>query len=222
MKKITPEAAKTAPPAVPALDREQISRLMRFERLGVVATVLCAADLFLFIVLFTVAEAYSLSALLLATLIAAPVLMALFAAAAAFCNLKYGARTEALSNKYILDVYLANAAAMHPERASLTFRIVFSNDAAEMTVNSFKDKIYFDFSPFGKLSAARKASLSAAMERRLVVTFCRLAERGAHYDSVSYTVCLSGKKASKDIYIIKDGSPEKRAYKIYRKHRQEK
>lgn len=199
------------------VDTERVKKLKRGELAATIATVFCGVALVYFIVGFSVGASLSVPALRLSALIAAPVLTAAGAAVAAFCNIKYGGALDRLIKDYIRDVLVENAAAMHPERDSLTFYIFEEGAYAEIKVNSFKEKIVFDFSPFGKLSPVRRSFIASALVEKLSLTFCRLAvERGVNYKSVGYTAA-NGRKKGRQIYIIANGVPEKRALKNYYK-----
>lgn len=201
------------------LNGEQIKKLQRGELVGTIATALCGAALAYFIIGFSVAVAYNLYALKLSTVIAAPVLMAACAAVAAYCNLKFGKQLDAIIENYVKDVFIENAAAMHPERNSLTFYCIVRDTDAEIKVNDFKEKIVFDFSTFKKLSLSKKSQVASAITGRLSTTFCRLVtERGFSFDTVSY-VARTQKKSGKEVFIIKNGAPDKKALKYYYKHR---
>lgn len=200
------------------LNAEKLKRLTRGEFAGNVALAVCGAVFVLFIIGFSVGRAYGLAELSLVSLIAAPVLMIAAAAVSAYCNIKFGGETDRLIKQYILDVFVENAALMHPERNSLIFNISIDSTRAVIKVNGYNEKIAFDFSAFGKLSAMRKLAVITAIENRLCVTFCRLSERGAIYSSVSYTE-NADKKKSKVVYIIENGAPDKKAMKIYRKNK---
>ena len=105
---------------------------------------------------------------------------------------------------------------MHPEKEILDFGFCFQGSKVILKVNKFKEEIIFDFSAFGKLSAVRRSSVSAAISNRLSHTFCLLAERGAKYKTVSYTA-RAGEKQGKPVYIILNGVPDKKAYRAYLK-----
>lgn len=201
------------------LDSQKIAQLRRGEIVSMVATVLCGVALAYFVICFSIAEAYDIYALKISTLIAAPILMVLFAAVAAYCNLKYGKKLDAMISNYVKEVFIENAAAMHPERNSLTFYCTVRDSSADIKVNDFKERIVFDFSAFKKLSLSKKSVVGSAISDRLCTTFCRLVtERKTSYTSVSYLAC-SPKKGGKEIFIIKNGEPDKKALKYYYKHR---
>lgn len=201
------------------LDSQKIAHLRRGEIVGTVATVLCGVALAYFAICFSIATVYNMYALKISTLIAAPVLMVLFAAVAAYCNLKYAKKLEAMITDYVKDVFVENAAAMHPERNSLTYYCTVRDSSADIKVNDFKERIVFDFSAFKKLSLSKKSVVGSAISDRLCTTFCRLVtERNATYTSVSYLAC-SPQKGGKEIFIIKNGQPDKKALKYYYKHR---
>lgn len=200
------------------LNANEIQKNKKGEAVGVAAACFCGAILAYFIICFTVAQVYDLYVLRLSTLIIAPVLMAAGVSVSAFCNLKYGGRTEKLVKEYIREVFVENASLMRPDRSSLTYYFSFDKTSVNVKINNFKETITFDFSAFGKLTAVRKASLSSAFTALLDSTFCRLYERGAAYTSVSYTVRTKNKQG-KLVYIIENGTPDKKAYKNYLKNK---
>lgn len=202
------------------LNREKIKKLRRGEIFGIIATAFCGVVLAYFIIGFTIAEVYGIFPLFLSTVIVSAVLMIASIAASAYCNFKFGNGIDKIIKDYVRDVFVENAAAMHPERDSLTFYLAFDKTSVSVRVNNYKEKIYFDFSAFGRLSALRSASVSTAITERLNVTFCRLYERGASFKEVSYTVTAGlRRKQGKLIFIIKNGVPDKKAQKTYLKNR---
>lgn len=196
------------------LSTEKIKKLKTGETVGYVFAGVCAAGLAFFIIAFTTAQALEIVPLRLAALIAAPVIMVLSAGVSAFCNLKFGNALDSEISAYVQSVLIDNAALMHPERDSLTFTVGFEGSTAYLKVNGYKDRIPFDFSALGKLSAMRRSSLSTVITSKLGAAFCRLAERGAQYKSVECAV--SGKKP---VQIISDGAPDKKIYREYLKTR---
>ena len=201
------------------LNVQRIKKLKLGELIGTIATVFCGASIVYFIIGFSVGTALNIPALRLSTLIAAPLLMTAGAGGAAFCNIKFGGGLDKLLKDYIRDVFIENAALMHPERDSLTFYMLAESNSAEIRVNSYKEKIIFDFLPFGRLSAMRRSFIAAEIVDRLSRTFVKLTvERGAKYKSVAY-VAASGRKKGRQINIIVNGEPEKRALKNYLKSR---
>lgn len=200
--------------------KSDIKKWMRGELVGLIATVFCGAVLAYFIICFTIARVQELKTLELVTLITAPVLMTAGAAVAAYCNLKFGGAVDKAVKNYVLDVCLENASLFHPERNSLTFYLGLQENTVELQVNGYKEKIVFDFSEMGKLSLSHKLTVLTAIENRLCITFCRLYERGASYTDVSYVERAgSRKKSEKATLIIKDGAPDKYAYKQYLKNK---
>lgn len=197
------------------LDSQKIKKLERGEIIGTVATYFCGAVFIYFLVLFILSWANGdelLSTVLWAT---APALMAIGIGVSAFCNLKYGKEIERLINKYVVQVFVENAALMHPEKDSLTFYFNITGKSIEITVNSYKEKIVFDFSSFKRFSALRKMTALKIVADRLAATFCRLYERGATYKSVEYRQTSKGKT----VKIIIDGVPDKKIMKNYVKNR---
>ncbi|MDE6441843.1 MAG: hypothetical protein K2L12_03705 [Clostridia bacterium] len=190
------------------------------ELCGTVATVFCGIVVAFFAAAFTSASVLNLETLRLVTLILSPVLLVIGIALSAFCNIKFGGANERAIKKYILDVCVENAALMHPERKSLSFYISIEGTDIIISVNDYKGKIIFDFSEFKKLSFARKAFILGEIESRLVVTFCRLYERGAGYTDVGFAEREgTRRKTVKKIFIIKDGAPDKKAFKTYLKNK---
>lgn len=203
-----------------ALNAEKIKKLVRGERVGNIALVCCALILVGFVTCFTLAETLDLAVLRLCNFIAAPILMVAAVSVAAYYNLRFGSEIDRLIRAYVVDVFVENAALVHPDRDSLTFYITIEDDRIEVKVNNYKDIILFDFSAFGKLSALRKLTASSAVEARLSDTFCRLVtERGAKYSSVEYVERSKQKKSKKAVPVITDGQPDKAALKAYYKNR---
>lgn len=201
------------------INTEEIKKLKTGELIGTIATVFCGIALAYFIIGFSVGTALNIPALRLSTLISAPLLMAAGAGVAAFCNIKFGGALDKLLKDYIRNVFIENAALMHPERDSLTFYMLAERSSAEIKVNNYKEKIVFDFSPFGALSPVRRSFIANAIVDKLSQTFVKLAvERGAKYKAVAY-VAASGRKKGRQINIIVNGEPEKRALRNYLKNR---
>lgn len=203
---------------MPNLNTEEIKKLKKGELCGLIAAVFAGIACVALIVLFAVAIARADSDLrLYACGICIPVI-GICSLITAICNLKYGKSLDGIIKNYVRDVFVENAALMHPERDSLTYYI--SNDGNEFFVkaNNFKEQVNFDFSAFGKLSLARKSSVLTAIVERLDATFCRLMERGGKYKWVSYCAIKDGKQG-KTISIIENGTPDKKAYKNYLKQK---
>lgn len=201
-------------------DAQRIKKLKTGERLGVVATVFCGAVLVYGIVMFVLSLTRDDALLQTVLWSTAPALLVLGVAAAAFCNLKFGGELDRITEDFVRDTFIENAALMHPERSSLSFFIEIKDSTAEISVNGYKEMIIFDFSDFGKLSLFRKMTISKAITDRLTCTFCRLYERGATYKSVDYREKVSAKKKTgKLIPVIIDGVPEKKSYKYYLKNK---
>lgn len=198
------------------LNKEEIKSLKRKELYGTVALAFCGAVCAYFIICFTIAQVHDNYVLRLTTLIIAPVLLLIGAGFSAFINVKFGGKLDRLIKTYVRDVFIENASLMRPERDSLTYTLSYDGCLAEIKVNNFKEKIIFDFSALGKLSAVRRAGITTAIIERLEATFCRLAERGGKYSSVTYCVIKSGSKA-KSVSVIENGVPDKKAYKNYLK-----
>lgn len=199
------------------LNAEKIKRLKRGEAVGEIFTLLCGVVLAAFIVCFTVAQVKDIYILRMLSITLLPALLLITIGIAAYCNLTFGRKIEAEIKNRVKEVLIENAALMHPDRNVLSFGISIEGNVAEIKVGNFKDTIKFDFSAFGKLSAMKKSSVTEAIAERLNITFCRLYDRGVHYNSVSYFRISGNKKAGKVIYIIENGQPDKRAYKSYLK-----
>lgn len=202
---------------MPNLNTEEIKKLKKGELAGFIAAGLAGAVLVALGVLLIIAVVREDGDLrLCAMLLCLPV--GVFSLVAAICNLKYGRAIDRIIKNYVRDVFLENAALMHPERDSLTYYI--SNDGREFSIkaNNFKERIIFDFSAFGKLSLVRRSSIMTAIIERLEWTYCRLYERGGTYKSVSYAAIKDGKQG-KTFNIIENGEPDKKAYKDYKKQR---
>ena len=197
------------------LNTEEIKKLKKGELWGQIALI-CAgivlAAICVMCIVYVVRQDNNFR--LYALILCLPV--GVFALIAAICNLKYGKPLVGIINNYVQEVFIENASLMHPERDSLTYYI--SNEGNEFFVkaNNFKEVITFDFSAFGKLSLARKATITTAIVERLGATYCRLMERGGKYKNVSYCAVKDGKQG-KTINIIENGTPDKKAYKNYLK-----
>lgn len=198
------------------LNTEEIKRFKKGEFCGLLATVGAGVACIELIVFLSVAIALSRIDLRIYALGVCIPLMGVFALLATVFNLKYGKALDRIINNYVRDIFVENAALMHPERDSLTYYI--SNDGRQFFVkaNNFKELITFDFSAFGKLSAVRKATITTAIIERLGTTYCRLMERGGKYKTVSYAVIKNGTQ-SKTVNIIENGAPDKKIYKNYLK-----
>lgn len=202
------------------LDKAEIEKLKKGELAGVAATAFCGAVVAAFVICYAVAKTQGIKALELASLIAAPILIVIGAAVAAFCNIRYGGEIEKLLKNYVREICIENAALFHPERNSLSFHITVEDTAIFLQVNGYKEKIVFNFDSFVKLSLSRKISALTAVETRLICTFCRLWERGAKYTEVCFAEREGTRRnACKTVYIIKDGAPDKKAFKHYLKNK---
>lgn len=201
-----------------ALDNEKIKKLVKGERWGKVATVFCAVVLAYFAVTFSVGAATGNGTLQTVSWATAAPLMIIGIALAAFFNLNYGAKADREIINYVLNVFIENAALMHPERNSLSFFTEVKDGFAYVSVNGYKERITFDFSAFGKLNLSRKVTILDAITNRIIFTFCRLYDRGASYKSVDLKQ-TGGRKNKKPVPVIVDGVPDKRAYKQYLKNK---
>lgn len=200
---------------MPNLNTEEIKKLKKGELWGLIALSFAGISCVAAIVFFALAIARPDDGFrIYGSILCAP--LSIFAAVAAVCNLKYGRAIDKIIKNYVRDVFIENAALMHPERDSLTYYI--SNDGWEFSIkaNNFKERIIFDFSAFGKLSAIRKSSVTTTIIERLEWSYCRLYERGGTYKTVSYAVIKSGKQG-KTFNIIENGTPDKKAYRDYKK-----
>lgn len=198
------------------LNTEKIKKLQRGEAVGTAAIIVCGVITAAFVVCFTIAQVKDIYLLRIISVSLLPALLVAAVAVAAYCNLKYGKALDGVIRSHVKNVLIENAALMHPDRNALSFGISVNETFAELKVNNFKETIKFDFSPFGKLSTAKKSAVGTVIADRLNITFCRLYERGVKYNSVSYFLA-SGKKQGKVSYIIENGQPDKRAYKTYLK-----
>lgn len=198
------------------LNVEKIKKLKRGEAVGEAATIACGVISAAFIVCFTIAQVKDIYTLRMISVILLPILLVAAIGVAAYCNLTFGRELNSIIKNHIKNVLIENAALMHPDKNVLSFGISVERTVAEIKVNNFKERIKFDFSVFNKLSAAKKSAVAEAIAERLNVTFCRLHDRGTHYNSVSY-FRKSDKKNGKAVFIIRDGQPDKRAYKSYLK-----
>lgn len=199
------------------LDEKKISNIKRGELIGYICLAAATAGVIFFAACYPVARVKDSSTLLLVSYIVPSVLIAIGAAGAAFCNIRYGGSADRLIRQYILDVCLENPKVLHPERDSLTFYISLDGCKFSMHANGYKESLVFDFSAFKRLSFARKAAIATEIGDRLTVSFCRLYERGAKYRDVNFTV--EGSKKKKLVPIITDGVPDKKSFKIYLKNK---
>lgn len=200
------------------LDEQKIKYAKRGEIAGIIFLAVAAAGALLFAVCYPIARARDIGTLEYVSYSLPPVLIALGAAGAAVCNIKYGAYADKLIRQYILDVCLENPQAMHPERDSLTFYISLAGCKFLMRANGYKENLIFDFSVLERLSPARRAAITTEICNRITVSFCRLYERGAKYKDVAYT-CGNGFKKGKTVPVITGGVPDKKAYKLYLKNK---
>ena len=199
------------------LNTEEIKKLKKGELCGLIATVCAGIACAAYIVLFSVAVALSDTELRnYAQVLCLPVSISTIISA--ICNLKYGRALDRIVKNYVQEVFIENAALMHPERDSLPYYITNNGKEVLVKVNNFKEMITFDFSAFGRLTLTRKAEISNAIVERLGATFCRIIERGGNYKTVSYCAIKDGKQG-KTISIIENGAPDKKAYKNYLKNK---
>lgn len=201
------------------LDSQEIKKLKTGERWGTAALYFCAAATFYFVLAYSLSLAFSNTVLKIVSLATGPALIVLGAAVAAFCNIKFSAKIERSVNSYVVDVFVENAAKMHPEKKSITYLISVYDDKVEVVANDFKkDVITFDFSAFGKLSMGKKSLVTGAIAKRLCVTYVRLLRRGGEYESVDYVQKdISRNKTGKHAPIIAGGVPDKAALKACKK-----
>lgn len=197
-----------------------IKKLKRGELIGTIATVVCGLVLVFFVIGISVSSVKGMRDFQLATIIVSAALTAASATVAAYCNVKFGGALDRAVKRYIVDVFVENAEAVHPERNSLSFYISVNESVISLHANGYKENITFDFTPLGKLSFMRKAFVVSEIETRLCVTFCRLYLRGVKYSEVGFAE-RSGtkKKTGKLDFIIKNGEPDKKAYKVYLKNK---
>lgn len=201
-----------------ALGADGIKRIKRGQLAGLCALIFCAAVLAAFAALYTVASLKELGTLKVVSLSVFPVLLAAGIAVAAYCNIVYDKSEQRMLADYVRAVFLENYALMHAERDSLSYYITVEKTSIEIKVNGYSEKIRFDFSAYGRLSAGRKLSCLTQIENRLIKTFCRLYERGSDYKSVSFTESEgTRKKSCKPVVIIESGVPDAKAYKAYLK-----
>ncbi len=197
------------------LNTEEIKKLKKGELCGLIALICAGISCVALIVLFAIAIAKADNDLrVYASLTCLPV--GVFSLAAAICNLKFGKTLDRLIKNYVQEVFIENAALMHPEKDGLTYYISYDGSEFFVKANNFKEQVVFDFSSFGKLSAAKKSNIFNAIVERLEATFCKLAERGGKYKSVAYCA-IKGGKQSKAVSIIENGTPDKKTYKNYLK-----
>ena len=199
------------------LDESKIAKIKRGELMGIICLAAAAAGLVFFAACYPTARVKDSDSLLLVSYIVSPVLIALGGGGAAFCNVKFGGDADRLISKYIIDVCLENPQVLHPERDSLTFFIGFEGCTFTIRANGYKESLVFDFSAFKRISIARRAAIASELGNRLIVTFCKLYERGAKYKDVNFTV--EGSKKKKVVPIIVDGVPDKKSFKMYLKNK---
>ncbi len=199
------------------LDGEKLKKLKRGEAAGYICAAVCAAAIIYFIVCFAVGEACGLYPLKLSARIAGPLAGIPAAAGAAYCNLKFGGEFDRALTECVRRTFIENAELMRPEKTSLGFTVKVSERSAEVKVNNFKEKTVFDFSPFGKLSAAKRSAAFSEIADVLSSTFLRLYGRGIRFEEVYYSA--DNKKGGRVNFIIKNGEPDKRAYKNYLKRK---
>lgn len=199
------------------LNAEKIKKLKRGEAVGTAATIVCGAVTAAFIVCFSIAQTKDIYILRIISITLLPALLLLAIGVSAYCNLKFGKELNTIIKNRVKAVLIENAPLMHPDKNVLSFGISVGKHSAEIKVGNFKESIKFDFSAFGKLSPMEKSTVAEAISERLNITFCRMYDRGVHYSSVSYYRANAAKKNGKEIYIIENGQPNKRAYKTYQK-----
>lgn len=203
---------------MPNLNIEEIKKLKKGELCGLIFAVIAGIACVALVVLFAIAIARSDSDLRLCACGVCIPVISVCSIIIAICNLKYGKALDKLIKTYVQEVFIENAALMHPERDSLTYYLSNEGNDFFVKANNFKELITFDFSAFGKLSFTRKAAISTAIIERLGATYCRLMERGGKYKWVSYCVIKDGKQG-KSVSIIENGTPDKKIYKNYLKQR---
>ena len=201
---------------MPNLNTEEIKKLKKGELGGVISAVFGGIACVALIVLFSIAIARSDSDLRFITVSICIPVISVCSIIIAICNHKYGQPLDRITKNYVQEVFIENAALMHPERDSITYYISNEGNRFFVKTNNFKEVITFDFSAFGKLSLTRKATITTAIVNRLGATFCRLMERGGKYKNVSYCAVKDGKQG-KTINIIENGTPDKKIYKNYLK-----
>ncbi|MDE5721121.1 MAG: hypothetical protein K2I30_00055 [Clostridia bacterium] len=203
------------------INTEKLKKYKLGELSGNIALAFCGAVLLYFAVAFSIARVHSIKPLETAVLISAPILMLAGAAAAAYCNLKYGAAINSLIKKYVLETCVENAALLHPEKLNLTFNLSLEGNSVILQTEGAnrKERLVFDFSAFGRLGFSRKVACLNEIENRLIITFCRLYDRGSKYNDVCFTErAETRRKSGKPVYIIKGGTPDRNAYKTYLKN----
>lgn len=202
------------------LNKEEILRLRKGEKLGNAAVCLSAIVLVFFIVAFPLSSVYNLDALYLSSVIACPIVLVALCGVAAYCNIKCTGKIDKMIAEYVKAAFIENAKSLHPEKSSITFYINYSDKVMTLRANNFKDSVILDFSPIGKLSPMRKLTIFSAVETRLTVTYIKLFEKTKSIESINYyeNDANKHKHSGKPVYIIKDGIPDKRAYRIFMKN----
>lgn len=195
---------------------KKFKRLLVGERAGIALNAFCGAVFVLAIILFSVGAATGNADLKIAALSVCPVTMALAIASSAYCYFKFGKTKDKFLKDKVRDIFIENAAALRPDRNSLTYYITIEQDKAYVRTNDFKERVIFDFSPLGK-RAVNRSDIAGLLTHTLTVAFCRLYDKGARYSDVSYRIYLK-EKTKNPVAIIADGKPDKTAYKYYLKN----
>lgn len=202
------------------INSEKLKKYKHGELFGNIALAFCGVVLVYFAVCFSIARVQEIKPLEIAALVSAPLLMLAGVAVAAFCNLKYGAAINSLIKSYVLETCVENAALLHPEKQNLTFNLSLDGSSVILQTEGAnrKERIIFDFSIFGRVGFSRKVTFLNEIENRLIITFCRLYDRGSRYNDVCFTERAdTRRKSGKPVYIIKGGTPDKNSYKLYLK-----
>lgn len=201
------------------MNEEEIKKfrsLLTGERAGIALNAFCCTVFVIAIILFSVGATAGNAQLKIIALSICPVIMAVAIGSSAYCYFKYGRAKDAFLKNKVRDIFVENAASLHPDRNSLTYYITIEKDKAYVKANDFKERVIFDFSPLGK-HAVNRSDIAGLLTHTLTVTFCRLYDRGAKYSDVSYRIYLK-EKTKNPVAIIADGKPDKAAYKYYLKN----
>lgn len=194
-----------------------IKKLKTGEIIGNIAILLSVAVIIAFIVMFSVARVNGYEQLQLTSLSVCPAILIISVAVSAVCNLKFGGAIDLAVRRYVLDTLAENAPLLKAEKQSLSFTADYGENTVGLQTNKDKEIIRFDFSALGRLSFSRRSQILEEIYSRLCKTFCKLYDRGTKYTLVSYQE-KTEKKTGKLKYIIKDGKPDAKAYKLYLKN----
>lgn len=195
---------------------KKFKKLLTGQRAGIALNAFCGTVLILSVILFSVGAATDNADLKIAALSVCPVTMALAIGSSTYCYFTFGRAKDRFLKEKVRDIFIENAAALRPDRSSLTYYVTVENNKAYIKTNDYKERVTFDFTPLGK-NAVSRSEIAALLTHTLTVTFCRLYDRGAKYTDVNYRIVLR-EKTKNPVTLIADGKPDKTAYKYYLKN----